>query len=380
MNDGPQQPHAPGSGQGQWQGQGQWHGQAQGQGPAWNPDGTVPAQGPAQNPGQGGGHERPVLHGQVIPSARQDPSQQPFVPQQPVSPDPSWAPPQAPQPQPQPQQSQQPDLPGSGAGAGEPDWSALAEENEAGARKRRTLLMVGGGVLAAGAVAGIVATAVVASKTDGKPKAKPSASAPADLPGASLPPDPEFPTVTPPPPADPLEFISSAAKDTAPLTPETLFPGRKLTLGDRSYAKGATSSTGSCASAASGTLGAVLANNGCKQVLRATYTANGTAVTIGVAVFDSAADAQKVKAQAKGNIQSLPGGGVPTFCRAVACRLTTNAVGRYAYFTVSGYTDGRAVPASDTRARQTAADINTFTFNRIVQRGRDAAAADAGTG
>jgi hypothetical protein len=65
----------------------------------------------------------------------------------------------------------------------------------------------------------------------------------------------------------------------------------------------------------------------------------------------------------------LSGGGVGTFCHAVPCRLSTNSIGRYAYFTTAGLANGGALSASDTQALQAGNDLATFAFNEIVQRG-----------
>ncbi len=255
--------------------------------------------------------------------------------------------------QPQPQRPQ------------EPDWSALAERTEAGNRRRR-LLFIAGGVLGAAAIAGIVATAVVATGHHGQPQPGPSAQAT----GSAQPtPSISFPAVTPPPPPNPLAVISDARKDTAPITPDSLFPGARVTVQGRGYAKAATDSTNSCADAAAGGLGTALADNGCRKLLRATYTKGGVAVTVGVAVFDTKSAADAAKSQAQGYVLPLSGGGVGTFCHAVACRMSTNSIGRYAYFTIAGLANGGSLTSADTQALQAGNDIATFAFNEIVQRG-----------
>lgn len=292
------------------------------------------------------------------------PQQQPGQPQQQGN-GPAWTPPAS-----SLAQGAFPQTPSAARPAGEPDWSALAERTEAGNRKRK-MLLTGGGVLAAAAVAGIVATAVVLTGHHSSPGPQNSAS-PAQ-------PSPSFSDVTPPPPPDPLAILSSAKKDTAPLSVDGLFPGKQLTMEGRQYAKAATSTTTTCYEATAGGLGDVLAANGCRQVIRATYSSGGAAVTVGVAVFDTKAAADKAKNQSQGYIQPLSGAGVPTFCHATACRLTANSVGRYAYFTIAGYTNGQAVTGGDTAAQQAGSDVAAFAFNRIVQRGRDeAATASAG--
>ncbi|MBN3930746.1 hypothetical protein IQ279_14065 [Streptomyces verrucosisporus] len=260
-----------------------------------------------------------------------------------------------------------------------PDWAALAERSERARARRRRWLMIGGGAVATAVVAAIVAVAVV---NEGGSGPGPAASdSPAPSASETPPPDPEQPEPTfssepPPPPPDPRDFLSSAEKDTAPLGAGTLFPGDSMKANGRTYDKGATASTKSCASGTQGALGAVLADNGCRELIRVTYVREGVAVTVGVAVFDDAEAAGKAKEQSRPNVASLPGSGVPTFCRGgVTCRTSANALGRYAYFTISGYTSGKDVTASETAARRAGLDAADFAFARILERGQEQAAA-----
>ncbi|MFE7134802.1 hypothetical protein ACFVIM_28470 [Streptomyces sp. NPDC057638] len=263
---------------------------------------------------------------------------------------------------------------GAPPGGGTPDWAALADASAVRARRKRWLL-VGGGVLATAAVAAIVATAIV-SAGDGDRRA--TGNEP--LTGASAQPEPTFSAVVPPPPPDPEEYISTERKDTAPLSLSTLFPGRKLTLGERSYTKGATARAGNCASGVQNGLGAVLTANGCDQVLRATYRKDGVAVTVGVAVFGEEKEAQRALRQSRGSVAPLAGDGVPTFCKGgPVCRFTANSYGRYAYFTATGHTDGRSVTQDDKAAFRAGDDLAEFTFRQIVRRG-EAQARAAATG
>ncbi|GAA3492680.1 hypothetical protein GCM10018987_67630 [Streptomyces cremeus] len=266
------------------------------------------------------------------------------------------------------------------APAPSPDWSALADAAARARRKR--LLGIGGGVLATLTVAALVTTAIVSSGTgpaDGKNTSLPS---PESLPTGPGAPSPSFSPVAPPPPPDPKDFISSADKDKAPISADTLFPGASLTLENRTYPKGATHRVTDCASGAQGRLGGILNANGCTQLIRATFTKGGAAVTVGVAVFPTEAQALKAKAQVKDGVASLPGSGVPTFCRnGTICRKTANSYGRYAYFTVGGFTDNkRDVTTADKNVFALGDDAAKYTFLRIVERGRAQASAAAATG
>lgn len=260
-----------------------------------------------------------------------------------------------------------------GSSSSTPDWGALAAESEAQARRKRRL-WIGGGALAALAVAGIVTVAVMAGgsgSAGGNPTAAPTASDQAAVPDDK----PSFPDVSVPPPPNPRDFISDPKKDKAPLTPATLFAQKSMVVGEHSYPRTNTATTKDCTAAAQGPLVSSLSHNGCKQLLRATYSKGGVAVTVGIAVFDSPAKAAKVMNENKANLMPLPGGGVPAdFCQGTKCRMATNATGRYAYFTIAGYLNGKDVTGTETKARQIARDGGSYAFSQITQRGKDQAA------
>ncbi|MET9426841.1 MULTISPECIES: hypothetical protein [unclassified Streptomyces] len=262
--------------------------------------------------------------------------------------------------------------------SGTPDWSALAEASEARARRRRWLL-IGGGALATAAIGTIIAVAIVSANKGGDDnKASGTGSTTPELPTDTTKPQPSFSSVAPPPPPNPMDFISTAQKDKAPLTPESLFPGKQLTVGERVYKKGATSSTTNCAAAAMAGLGPVLQKHGCTRVIRATYERDGVAITVGVALFDAQAAALKAKEQVQGGITPLVGSGVGGFCQVkTVCLRRANSLGRYAYFTQAGYTSGKKVTEADAVVYKTSDDVGTFAFNQIYARGRAQASAAA---
>ncbi|MER5308238.1 hypothetical protein ABT034_10670 [Streptomyces sp. NPDC002773] len=267
-------------------------------------------------------------------------------------------------------------FPGAQGGGDTPDWGALADAS-ASRNRRKRWLVIGGGAVAALAVGAIVATAVVATgkKND---EAKNSGVPTGTLsPTASPTPDPTFSSVAPPPPPNPKDYITDPKKDRAPLSAEGLFPGKKLTMDKRPYTKGATSATTNCAAVTQGGLGTVLKKNGCQRLLRATYVKDGVAITVGVAVFPSEAAALKAKSQATGGVAPLAGAGVKEFCRATVCLRRSNSVGRYAYFTQAGFTDGKKVTKAHKPVFQASDDIGTFAFNQIYARGKAQASAAA---
>ncbi|MEU2607324.1 hypothetical protein [Streptomyces albus] len=252
-----------------------------------------------------------------------------------------------------------------------PDWAALAEQTERRRARRRRWLMAGGGALATAAVAGIVAVAVVNEGGSQGASDKPSASLP---PSESIPEDSDEPSPTfkddPPPPPPPRDFISDRARDKAPLSVSTLYPSKKVTVNGRPYKLARTDTSKNCAEAAHAGLGPVLTRHRCEALYRATYTRDGLAVTVGIAAFEDARTAAKVKSEYQPNLVALPGGGVPDFCRTVTCRTTANSLGRYAYFTIAGRTNGQASGAGDTKAQQAALDGSNYAYARILQRGR----------
>ncbi|MDT3728279.1 hypothetical protein ROS62_26710 [Streptomyces sp. DSM 41972] len=266
---------------------------------------------------------------------------------------------------------------GGGSTGGSPDWAALADASEARAKRRR-LLFIGGGALAAVAIGTAVAVAVVSA--GGSNQASPgTGSALSDLPSATGA-VPSFEPTSAPPPLDPKDFVASAQKDTAPLSPDILFPGTQLTMGDTVYKKGPTADTKDCASAAKSTLPQVLDDNRCTRLIRVTYSRDGVAVTVGVAVFATEGQATKAKQQAdaKSIVKSLSGGGVKDFCVGAVCRSTTNAYGRYAYFTLAGFTSGKDVTEEDKAVFRTGDDLQEFTYRQIRRRGEAQASAAAG--
>lgn len=275
-------------------------------------------------------------------------------------------------------QSQQPW--NSGADDQTPDWAALAEASET-RNKRRRLLFIGGGALATVAIGAAVAVAVVSSNDGNSASNQPASELPAtaDLPNQST--APSFEPTSAPPPLDPKDFISSKAKDTAPLGAQILFPGTQLTMGETVYKKGATDDTKNCSAVTEGGLPKILSANGCTRFMRVSYVKDGLAVTVGVAVFDTEAKAAKVKGQVntkKDIVRPLSGKGIKDFCASAVCYSKSNSYGRYAYFTITGFTNGKDMTDKDTAGFQTGDNLEEFTFRQIRRRGEAQASAAAG--
>lgn len=257
-----------------------------------------------------------------------------------------------------------------------PDWEALAEESEARGRRKRWLF-IGGGALATVLVAGVVAFAVVneggGGGASGKGEALPS---PEKIPGKPSQPEPTFKDDAPPPPP-PEDFIKDAAHDKAPLTAQSFFPDDQAIVNGSTYARKAVGTSKNCAKAAHAGLKKVLAKHGCDRVFRTTLVRGDVAVTVGIAVFDDAKTAAAVKSGYKPNIVSLPGKGVPNFCRTVGCRTTADSLGRYAFFTISGHPSGKEAGPKDKKAIQGSYDASKYAWTSVLKRGQDQAAAAA---
>jgi hypothetical protein len=113
--------------------------------------------------------------------------------------------------------------------------------------------------------------------------------------------------------------------------------------------------------------------------MRVTYVKDGVAVTVGVAVFDTEAQALKAKGQADKSsiVKALTGTDAKSFCAGAICRSTTNSYGRYAYFTITGFTAGKDVTTKDTQVFAAGDGLAEFTFQQIRRRGETQASAAA---
>ncbi|MFD9129324.1 hypothetical protein [Kitasatospora sp. NPDC059571] len=264
---------------------------------------------------------------------------------------------------------------GPNGSTSDPDWAALADRHERERRRRRQLRVIGGAVAAVLVVGGVTALAVTHTSAPGTPsgnsaKGGPAASAtgaaadggdaePVDVsaaPGSPSAGSPSAPSGSAAPssapngrasgkasagtsagaPADPLAVISAAAAtDTAPLDPAALFADH-LTVGGHSWTRLATATTSPCWKATTGGLGDVLAAQGCRAMLRATYTFGSSAVTVGIAVTDSRGQADAAAAGHHGQVQGLVPSGHTSYCVSAGCANTHGSVGRYDYYTVAG--------------------------------------------
>ncbi|MFE2721230.1 hypothetical protein [Kitasatospora sp. NPDC059327] len=201
---------------------------------------------------------------------------------------------------------------------------------------------------------------------------KPAASATQGAPPPAAP--PVAPPVTAPAPTggaprDPLTVISEAVTDTAPLDPGTLFAAPSLTVGGRTWNRVVTGSTDTCWQATTGGLGDVISGQACRRLLRATYTSGDSAVTVGVAVFDHAPQADAAGQSHKGQVQGLTTPGGIAWCVSAGCANTHTTIGRYGYYTVSGtYRPGGTT--QDVAATAAGPELAAYARTRLLARGQ----------
>lgn len=225
----------------------------------------------------------------------------------------------------------------------QPDWNAMAAQQETARKKRKRILLIAGGVVAVLVVVGGAAFGLGAFKSSpstvpvaagsSTPAGTPSAHASAATPSAAAPTTaPAEPTTAPP--TKPVALPTYAAQN--------VLSAASLKINGKTYSRTGTATTAPCWKATGGGLGSVLTDQGCVQVLRATYVSGNSAVTVGIAVFHDKADAATASAHYVGDVAPLYGGKVVPFCVKAACAVSHDQHGRYNYFTVAGPTDGTA--------------------------------------
>ncbi|MET8543541.1 hypothetical protein ABZW03_23255 [Kitasatospora sp. NPDC004799] len=295
---------------------------------------------------------------------------QPLPPVAPPQPQPVAQPQPNPQPQPQWHLQQQPQQPVPPQRA-EPDWDALADRNEADGKRRRRMRVIG--VVAAVAVVGGLAAGGVllfkGKKEDGPPKAVNSVQ-PTVTPSVSGTPGGE--------PADPSKPIWEATTDPAPQDAGALFSALQVTINGATWNRTVVALDSPCwdGNSTTGGLGKVLGDQGCQQVLRATYVSGDSAVTVGVAVFDHRIQAETATKNFTGQLKGAPAAGSPAFCAAAGCTGTHSSLGRYAYFTVEGSAKGGNAP--DATATAAAPGFVEHVKGQLLKRAKAASSAAPG--
>ncbi|MFF7455978.1 hypothetical protein [Kitasatospora sp. NPDC008115] len=326
-----------------------------------------PGQPPVPPPGGFGPPATPYVQpGAGVPPQGQPPVA-PHVPSGAVPyPQPGPPPgPQPPQPQPGPPQpaqfaawSQQPSTPPP-LSANEPDWNAMADRH-ADESRRRKKLWIGVVVAAAVLVGGVVGAGVWINGRDKGDDPKPTAG----------PTTAGSPSATATPTEQALAVISDAATDKLPVDAATLFPDQTRTIDGKVWTRQVTGSTAPCSKATTGGLGLALGDDTCRSVVRATYVNGESAVTVGVAVFDNKAGADRAIGRHAGLIQGLSGTGVAMFCVTdkSGCAETHASIGRFGYFTVAGSLK-QGTDQSDQLAAAAAGPLAERTKDVLLARG-----------
>ncbi|MER5350879.1 hypothetical protein ABT093_11150 [Kitasatospora sp. NPDC002551] len=255
---------------------------------------------------------------------------------------------------PWPQQSAQQQVPR------EPDWNAMADRHASESRRRKRL-GIGAVIAALVVVGGIVGAGVwINGRDKGGDDPKPNAST--STAGS--------PSVTATPTEQALAVISDAATDKLPVDAATLFPDQTRTIDGKVWTRQVTGATAPCSKATTGGLGLALGDDTCRTVVRATYVNGESAVTVGVAVFDNKAGADRALGRHAGLIQGLSGTGVAMFCVTdkSGCAETHAAIGRFGYFTVAGSLK-QGADQSDQLAAAAAGPLADRTKDVLLARG-----------
>ena len=230
---------------------------------------------------------------------------------------------------------------------GAPEWAALAEQHANRSKRSRPLLIVSG--ILAVALASCAAYGLGAF-TSGKAKKQPVAQ------------DSHQP-VAPIRSASPSP--SQPAPPQAPLTADAVFSAPTVQIDGKTYTRRATSTTSPCWKVTSSSLGSALSADGCTRLLRATFVAGTSSITVAVAVLPTVAQAQAA-AIGSGTINPLDKAkdGLSDFCHRVACAHGAAAWNTFAVFTIAG-------PSNDSRGDRDSASITasqefaTYTLTQL---------------
>jgi hypothetical protein len=260
-------------------------------------------------------------------------------------------PPQSPQQGYPPRSPQQP--PPWAPAFGQPDWSALAEEQEARSRRKKRLVITGSVVGGAALIAAVVL--VAANVATGKKNDNPGTDVVAQQSGG----------VTPS--ASPSSSGTASGSPAPTMRGSDMFTATKLPVNGRDFVRKTTSHESPCWKASESGLGPVLNKNHCSDVALATYTSGTATVTAGVMAFPSAADAEAAAAAFTGRLRPLTGkSGIPDFCGKVSCAVTRAVHGRYLYSTVAGPNSG-AAGDKDSDAVAAGQGLAAYTLSRLIE-------------
>lgn len=178
--------------------------------------------------------------------------------------------------------------------------------------------------------------------------------------------------------------ISSQAVDPAPLTVEELFPQSSITpvANEPPYEVIKTQAVEDCKTAATDELGALLAAQGCTQIVRGTmkHPTGNYVVTAGIFNLKDEGSAQSARngikpiidAQ-KGRFNGLAATGADAIMRA-STQLGWNVMGHYLAYCVIARTDGKAFESTDGYPSQIIYDIvDTYLAKGVIGNRQNAA-------
>jgi hypothetical protein len=274
--------------------------------------------------------------------------------------------------EPAPQQQPFGSADAGGGGGRQPDWTRLAEQRDAAARRRRLMFTVGGSVLGLALVGGIIAAAMAMSGDDKGDKAGPVGSGSV----SATPFAPEKPTFRPaptvPPPPAAQEVLADPRLDTGPFTVDAVFGETKFSVDGRAYSIVNGQLANTCSDGTDAKLGPVMRNQQCTQLIRVAVTGPGGIVsTVAVASFPTPDKAKTImNSKEKGILTPLAGPGVKAIDpKKQQYAEVRNSVGRYTLFSLSWYTDGKAITADDKAMGQNLDDLDKFLRNAVTARG-----------
>lgn len=240
----------------------------------------------------------------------------------------------------------------------QPDWSAMADHQEAdGRRKRRLRIGIASVVVLAAAAAGTVVALTMGKKDHDKvadgTKHSPTSSASGST----------SPSTGP----SPSKSSTPSGKPTPTLRGSDLFTAPQLTVDGQSFARKTTAHKTPCWQGTQGGLGPQLDPHHCSQIVLATYVSAKDSVTVGVMVFPTAADAEAVNSGFKGNLTPVTGTGIPHFCSSkVVCAVTHAVHGHYLYTTIAGPNSGTA-GNKDAHAIAAGRGIAGYALSRLLE-------------
>ncbi|MGC1213670.1 MAG: hypothetical protein WA890_20690, partial [Micromonospora sp.] len=185
--------------------------------------------------------------------------------------------------------------------------------------------------------------------------------------------------------------LDSRDTDQLALTAREVFPGTSVAavVGQPAYPVLRTQSSGSCAVAASGEVADLLVRLGCNQVVRATLrTPDGShLLTAGLFNLTDTASAERARDRIRqllegrrGRLLGMAAGDDTAAAATAAARVGWQVRGHYLAYCVVTRADGQRIDATDAKAREILYEVIELYLNRgVLERRANAAAASRPT-